>query len=114
MCNFITILPSETIREIFSYVDQKDSVQCAYVCREWYHRIPAYSTTLWEHLEVSSTTWKFPNHCMIRCLGSHVQNVSIRQSNNTWNILKRLDDLGCGIIVLSMNQLLRVPYYLFV
>ncbi|KAI8141053.1 hypothetical protein BJV82DRAFT_187160 [Fennellomyces sp. T-0311] len=103
MSDFITFLPSETIRCIISHLSQLDCVECMRVSRLWFDRVPSYATALWVRLEVSSQSWETFNQSMLQCLTPHVQTVLIREMS-TVKILVKLREMNCPIRSLEIEN----------
>ncbi|KAI9250895.1 hypothetical protein BDA99DRAFT_608205 [Phascolomyces articulosus] len=97
MTDFTTILPIETLCDVFSYLDQNDSLECMNVSHAWYNSIPNYTRPVWRELKITPTSWnKPPTQSILKCLGPHVKKVIIH-SQDTCRILDTLDRRKCRI-----------------
>ncbi|KAI9264321.1 hypothetical protein BDA99DRAFT_509007 [Phascolomyces articulosus] len=101
MRDFTHLLPPEIVSHVLLYLDQKDSIECMTVCHRWFELFPKYTTPIWNQLNINNKSWRYPNHAMLLCLGSHVKTVSIKFLY-TWPILQQLARLNCGIQSLKM------------
>ncbi|KAI9485127.1 hypothetical protein BDB00DRAFT_942663 [Zychaea mexicana] len=116
MPDFTHVFPAETVTDIFSYLDQKECIECMEVCRRWYDLIPSFTTRVWHQLKVSSSSagydndgnaisccWLQSNIALLQCLGPHVKDVSIC-FQDTRSVLERLYTQRCEIKCLEINN----------
>ncbi|KAI8138677.1 hypothetical protein BJV82DRAFT_673441 [Fennellomyces sp. T-0311] len=112
MSRFPTSLPYDIGFQIASYLDQNDCVECLTVCHQWYVEVPSYTIDRWKSIEISPESWNKVNDCMLRCLGPHVQNVSVNKMD-TSGVLKKLKRVDCAAHTLEIKghgiQLLDSP-----
>ena len=108
LSNFLYKLPYDIIHNIFSRLTQQDCLECMAVSIVWMELVPQYATMLWKNIKVSFddndhldqenelVTRLSPR--MIRCLGSHVQNIIVSHCNEeqVQLILSALSKCGCN------------------
>ena len=97
MPDFTLFLPSEILTHIFSNVNQVDCIECMTACRGWHELIPQYGRNVWTELEISENSWPRFNNAMLKCLGTHVQEVSIVPFQHLDKILQQLERQECNI-----------------
>ena len=105
-----TSLPEELLQLIFKYLTQEECCEIMRVCRHFYKTIPVCTTKIWNHLDVYDARWELPNHCMVKCLGPHVNDVFIGTTKscvtNSCEVLVKLAKTQCSIKTLGMNILI--------
>ncbi|KAI8141006.1 hypothetical protein BJV82DRAFT_658714 [Fennellomyces sp. T-0311] len=102
MVEFTTVLPFETITSILSHISQSDCCECMRVCRRWHDEFPNYTKSIWTTLQISFNSWERSNVCLTRCLGPHVQTVSMFK-RKPFPLLKALKDAECAIASLEVR-----------
>ncbi|KAI9246732.1 hypothetical protein BDA99DRAFT_576546 [Phascolomyces articulosus] len=96
---FLNKFSFDIITQIFSYLNQRDCLNCMKVCRTWYNDIPQYTAENWRTLRISSqeVIHGLINQRLLRCLGNHVKNVILITMNQdkVYTILQILKKSGC-------------------
>ncbi|KAI9246750.1 hypothetical protein BDA99DRAFT_592358 [Phascolomyces articulosus] len=96
---FLNKFSFDIITQIFSYLNQRDCLNCMKVCRTWYNDIPQYTAENWRTLRISSqeVIHGLINQRLLRCLGNHVKNVILITMNQdkVYTILQILQKSGC-------------------
>ncbi|KAI9268110.1 hypothetical protein BDA99DRAFT_504857 [Phascolomyces articulosus] len=98
---FLDKFTFDIIAEIFSYLNQRDCLNCMATCRIWYNRVPEYTTSNWKTIQLFAHSAKINiKERLDHCLGSHVKHVTLCkiQQNAFCTMLQRLKEGGCDEI----------------
>ena len=103
---FMTALPSDIIPEIFSYLDQKSSLECMAVCRYWYDAVPQHVEKLWYSLRLHSRDAYMDHQRRERCVGKHVKEVVLEPPRSSFQVeeqevyilIQKVSEWGCTSI----------------
>ncbi|KAI9251491.1 hypothetical protein BDA99DRAFT_203199 [Phascolomyces articulosus] len=98
MPDFLKQLPYDITCFIFSFISQRDCIECMRVNHSWNEMIPsAISPNLWTVLDISGGSWRKRSACLLPFLG-YVRTLYITPSSKMDRELVNIKSNGCTVV----------------